>query len=247
MKFRIAIIVFSALFLGAAVFGLTHRLSYTDLNKDASWVGEAVVRSYDDETLMEILDKWWNGIPEDKEHDIPAMAGLFEAPEVAAVRCEEAAVFRYRTVTQKVRVQKVFRGERITEGEELELVEGSVYRNDEYQLEAAGLFSIGGGVNFMIPGKTYLVFLDRDENAAHNDKTWGFFRGWIHPQFCYDEIRTTPVTPISPGSIWSRYQDCRENEFFLTSAEAVSRMADFKRDVLLKYPLEGKSGEGGAK
>lgn len=247
MKFRIAIIIFGMLFLGAAVFGLVNRRSYTDLNKDASRVGEAVVRIYDDETLMEILDKWWNGIPEDKEHEIPAMAGLFEAPEIAAVRCEEGEVFRYRTVTQKVSVQKVFQGERITEGEELELTVGGVGLHDSYEPEVEGLYGIGGGVNFMIPGKTYLVFLDRDENAAHNDKTWGFFRGWIHPQFCYDEIRTTPVTPISPGSIWSRYQDCRENEFFLTSAEAVSRMADFKRSVLLKYPLEGKSGEGGAK
>ena len=90
----------------------------------------------------------------------------------------------------------------------------------------------------MIPGKIYLVFLDRDDNAAHNEKTWGFFRGWIHPQFCYDEIRNAPVSPIAPGSIYARYQDCRENEFFLTSEEAVSRMADFKRSVLLRYPME---------
>ena len=247
MKLKIAIIIFGALFLGAASFGLINRLSYTDLNKDASWVEEALVRVYDDETLITILDKWGNGIPEDKELEIPALAGLFDAPEIAAVRCEETAVFRYRTVTQKVSIQKVFQGERLTEGEELELALGGVERHGEYEPEVEGLLGIGGGVNFMIPGKVYLVFLDRDENAAHNDKTWEFFRGWIHPLFCYDEIPNIPVKPIFPGSIYARYQDCRENEFFLTSEEAVSRMAPFKRSVLSRYPLEGNFGEGGEK
>ena len=250
MKFRIAIIIFTVLFLGAATFGIIKRTGYSDLNKDPALAGESLVITCDLEELQRTIDLWKNGLPEDKEHDVPAVPGLRgRAAAILAVCCEETPVYRYRCITQKVSVQKVFLGSDIEKGEPLDLVVGSVETPWKSCPELEGRFTLGlTGTNFMIREKIYLVFLSENPLLRPARKTLGFVSGMIRPQFCYEEIMNRPVPLVNTEFGFALFQDGQDNEFFLTSEEAIRFMAEYKAKLLEEYPLTDPAEEkGGAK
>ena len=236
MKFKIALIVFAILFLSALGFGLVNRFGYTDANRDRKLIETSYTSALSDETLKMSLARLKSGDP---NNDVPA---LLDAPNILAVRCEDWSTFRYRSMTQKVSVVKVFRSESLSFGDELEVVRsrGVSSREGKYaQPELRGRCGISFGyVNEMIPGKTYLVFLDHGIDSARDESIWYFLDNLVTAQFCYEEIPNKPVELIGEEVRVACYENIKENEFFLTSEEAIERMLVLKTSLLQKFPLE---------
>ena len=244
MKSKITVIAFSALFLLALGFGLVNRSGYTDANRDRKLMELAYTSALSDETLKMSLARLESGDP---NNGVPA---LLDAPNILAVRCEALSTFRYRSMTQKVSVVKVFRSESLSPGDKLEVVRsrGVSSMEDRYaQPELRGRCGISFGyVNEMIPGKTYLVFLDHEIDSARDESIWYFLDNLVTAQFCYEEIPNKPVELISEEVHAAYYADIRENEFFLTSEEAIERMLALKTSLLQKFPLQDVK-KGGAR
>lgn len=59
---------------------------------------------------------------------------------------------------------------------------------------------------------------------------------FIAPIFCYDNtIKNTPIASINNDGNFARYEDIKDNEFFLMSEEGIENMARLKDSLLQKY------------
>ena len=236
MKFKIALIAFGILFLAALGFGLVKRLGYTDANRNRKLMETAYTSALSDELLKNCIARLEKGDP---NYGIPALP---DTPNILAVRCEAYSTFRYRSMTQKVSVVKVFRSETLSPGDELEVVRSkSLSRTgDRYSTpEIQGRYGIGFGyVNEMIPGKIYLVFLDHEIDSVRDESTWAFPDNLLTAQFSYEEIPNKPVELIGEDIRIAYYADIKDNEFFLTSEEAIERMLALKTSLLQQFPLD---------
>ena len=236
MKFKIVLIAFVVLFLAALGFGMVNRIGYTDANRDRKIMETAYTSALSDEMLTLQLARLEKG---DATQGLPA---LLDTPNILAVRCEARSTFRYRSMTQKVSVVKVFRSETLSPGDELEVVRSRNLSKgeDSYSApEVRGRFGFGTGyVNEMIPGKTYLVFLDHELDSVRDESIWFFPDTLLTAQFCYEEIPNKPVELTDEDVRVAYYEEIKENEFFLTSEEAIERMLSFKTSLLHEFPLD---------
>ncbi len=239
MKLKIVAIISAALFLGAAGFGLANRMKYRDFNKEEAPLMQMHSAGMSQNMLMRQIELVKTGNSE------IGLLPISECPVVLAVRCEEKSAFRYNCMTQKVSVTHVFRGEGLSEGDILHLnkVGSRVWREDRQAPKVfQGTYGVNMGfVNEMIPGKTYLVFLDHKVNTYRKEAYWVFYgTGILTPQFCYENLPNHPASLILDSEeegTYVYYQDVADCEFFLLTDEALLVMAEFKESLLKEYPL----------
>ena len=237
MKLKIIAILTGVLILGAGTAGIIARTGYKDFNKEENALDRFLVAIMYDELIDRELYYYENG---DEESGRKALS---EAGAVLAVSCEETSVFRYHSLMQKVSVKKVFKGEGIAEGEKIYLTnrDGLIHSNekDDSSEELAGI--IHANISFaseMVPGKTYLVFLERKVETESDQEIWLYHYGLIALRFCYEEIENHVCKPIFESYHGAIYGDIKENEFFLESEESIQKMAAQKEKLLRQYPLD---------
>lgn len=237
MRLKIIAILTGALILGAGTVGIIARTGYKDFNKDEKALDRFLVAIMYDELIDRELYFYENG---DEESGRKALS---EAGAVLAVSCEETSVFRYRSLIQKVSVKKVFKGEGIAEGEKIYLTnrDAGIYYNDKENASEALVGIFDANISFaseMIPGKTYLVFLEREVETETDQEIWLYHYGFMALRFCYEEIENHVCTPIFDSYHGAFYGDIKENEFFLESEESIQKMAVLKEKLLRQYPLD---------
>ncbi len=212
-------------FIITVCIGLYNKSFFTDYNEEEDPINHFLVALLPDEFAVrqvEVMDE---------------MLDLSKI--ILAVQCEDTFTYRFASTTQKVRILSVFKGEGLAEGDTIEIARaGTLISVSEELREQPGKGVINMGfVNEMIPGKTYLVFLHR-QLQTWNEKSVIYIqsdRFLVAPIFCYEEIENTLAVPLDNETTYVNYDSVRNNEFFLSSEEAVQRFTELKRKFISKY------------
>lgn len=225
MKLRFVMCITLIVFILAAGVGLYFKASYyKDFNTEEEPLNNFMVGLMPDEPLDKVL--------ENMEEN------LGTSNVIIAAKCEDTFTYRFKCTSQKVTIEHVFKGEGLKAGDNIEIIrDGSCIFMDE-SMYVDGKIPINlDFVNEMIPGKTYLIFLDR--KLETHDDTIIYLQSEefaIAPIFCYDNtIKNKPIAGINNERNSARYEDVKDNEFFLKSEEAIEKMVKFKDNLLQKY------------
>lgn len=160
---------------------------------------------------------------------------LDEQNIIAAVTCRDTFEYHFRCVTQSAEVEHIFKGDQLEVGETI-----SIARTSPELFFELGIsdYAINMGfVNEMVPGKTYLVFLDYELDEPRSPQRI-FLQSKdlaIAPIFCYDEIANYPCEVIEGGADSALYENVKENEFFIKTQAGIEKMEQFKEKVLEIY------------
>ncbi len=218
MKLKYVFVITAAMFFAALAFGLYCKASYLDYNEEEEPLNEFQVGLFPDALLEMQLERMNEILP--------------SSNYILAVRCEGKTFFRYYCTSQSVVVEHVFAGEGLEQGDKIDIGKASsdIFDGDEKSINM-------GYVNAMIPGNTYLVFLDRkldtvDEDDAIYITTRELL---IAPVFCYQKIESKPCSTIDDFFDSNYYSNVRTNEFFLMSEEGIEKMTAYKEGLLEKY------------
>lgn len=151
---------------------------------------------------------------------------------ILAVRCEDRFHYRYSCMTQKVSVVSVFKGENLKEGDTFEIATASTLLSLDKDAMYNGMYPINMGyVNEMIPGKIYLIFLDR-KLKTYNKKDIIYMQSnnfILAPIFCYENIINIPKEPENESIPCISYSQMKDNEFFIISEESNDKLAFNKK------------------
>ena len=227
MKLKYVIGAFMVVVILSVGIGVYNKGTYRDFNQEENALDHFAVALIDDEFLagqFQIMDE-----------------KLSESNMIIAAKCEETFTYRYSCVTQKVSVVNVFKGEGIHEGDKIEVARASTLLSTDEDAEVGDQYLINMGfVNEMVPGKTYLIFMDRKINTYdQNEKIYIQSEDYIlAPIFCYEEITNIPKNTSDEYSTYIDYKDVKENEFFIMSEESNERIAKMKEKLFKEYDYQ---------
>lgn len=218
MKIKFSAIITVAVVIAAGIYGLSKKGTYIDCNKDKT--------SYQNFQVAYMSD----GISDDQ---IEALRNVdATANYILKVKCVDNLFFRPECASQKVKVEKVFKGDNIKKGETLSIIMISTIFTDQYKGFNNDYH------NYLIKNKEYLVFLDKQiKNYDDNDKV--FIKGdipMVAPYFCYEDIINKPHGGKDNAMETTiKYSECQDDEFFLQSDDTIKKFAELKKELLLKY------------
>lgn len=224
MKLRFVLGITMVIFLVSMCIGLHYKGTYVDWNEEENVIDDYFIPPVLNDDLIDMqLENW------DQELD--------DSPIIVAVQCEDTFYYRFKCSTQKVRVEHVFKGEELKEGDTIEVQRISeIFTSEEMRFKEKFPVNLNF-VNEMIPGKTYLVFLERKVNTYNDDDAIYLLRESImDPVFCYDEIENTLVE--KKGLYMTYYKDVKDSEFFIKSEETNEKLQQYKEKLFSKYAYE---------
>lgn len=201
--------------LAAAVLGLVMRQSYTNFTAEPDPMQHFNVALMKSDTATSAVEF---------EREI-----LPESIAVVRVKATGRVNYLFRTYTETVTVQEVFKGEGIRPGEQIDV-----------EREAAMIFfetmSVNMGfVNYMQKDKEYLLFLGRKVDTLDKKETvYRLTEGIWAPIFAYDDIESVVKTPDEHNYV--PYREVAGSEFFVSTPEALAELRAFKQEVLAQYP-----------
>lgn len=226
MRMKHVIVVSVLMVIAATAIGLKCRAGYRDLNAEEEPLDNFIVPAMPPNFLEMVLDG--------------AMEQLDDDNIILAVTCTEATFFRPHCTTEKVRVQKIFKGEGLAIGEEIEFARENTHIFMDEEMRIAGKPCINMGfVNQMIVGKSYLIFLDK--KLVSMDETEIYVQPediMFAPIFCYEALESYPLELVDEDSNSVEYVSAKGSEFFFSSQEDLDKMQAFKAEMLAKYPLD---------
>ncbi len=206
--------------------GLYEKSNYEDFNR-----------------MNDTMDKFAVGRLSEKMVDIQVNIYnelIHDSNYILAVRCEGNEHFRFSSVTQTVSVLQVFKGNTICAGDTLDIARASnsIILQTDATPDNKYLINMGF-VNFMIPGRNYLVFLDSCLEPVNGEIIYRQSSDFIlSPIFCYDKIENQiPVFDETATSTYIPYTDVCNNEFFVVTIEANQKLEDLKKELIAIYPL----------
>ena len=224
MKAKYICVILTIVIVISLCTGFYYKKSYLDFNGEENALDNFAVALIGDEFLqmqLEIME-----------------SELDDSNYIMAVRCADTFEYRYACVTQKVEVLSVFKGDNIKEGDEIEIARAGTLLDTGTDSLIDGKYIINMGfVNEMIPGKTYLIFLDRELNT-YDDDVQIYIQSEeiiLAPIFCYDEIVNEPKNASDEWGTYIAYRDVKDNEFFVMSDEASEKIGQMKEKLFEKY------------
>lgn len=219
MKLRYIIGIYVIVFFSLLGMGLYSKASYKDFNKEEEPLNNFTVGLMTKDLVKAGIEKM------EKE--------LAESNIILAVKCKEKTEFKYSCATQKVKIEKVFKGNDINSGNEIEICTATnIFMNKDMYVDGNPCINLDF-VNEMQEGKKYLVFLDRKvKNSNIYIRPSQFF---IKPIFCYEEIKNIPCKAVSKEQFSALYENVSENEFFITSQKGIELMEKYKKKLIKRY------------
>lgn len=223
MKLKHVMIITALLFVVALSTGLYCKASYKDYNQEDTPLNHFTVGYLPEELL---------------ERQIEKMGEILEqSPYIIAAKCESKSKYQFKCATQQVTVEKVFQGEGLNQGDLIEVESIShIFDLDEMVQGEKNPVNLDF-VNEMIPGKSYLIFLDRRLDT-HQPEDHIYLRTQellIRPTFCYEKIKNVPCISMDKETNSVDYETVSQNEFFLDSQKSIEKMEKFKEELLGKY------------
>ncbi|MCI9369676.1 MAG: hypothetical protein HFH65_05045 [Lachnospiraceae bacterium] len=226
MKIKYVLVITLIIVFVSMGIGIYCKSFYMDFNKEK--------HALDNFAVALISDNFFESQLQHMEENLDA------SNIILAVQCEDTFHYRYSCVTQKVKIVSVFKGENLKEGDVFEVARAATLLslNEDALFNKMPLINMGY-INEMIPGKTYLIFLDRKlETYSERDIIYTQSDSFIlAPIFCYENITNIPQNPEDEFSTYINYKKVKNNEFFIMSEESNEKVALMKDKLFSKYKL----------
>lgn len=175
----------------------------------------------------------------DEEFD---MEGRYDSSSsyILKVKCTKDTEFGYQTCTEYGQVEKIFRGDG-----ELKVGDNIVMDRSGYHLftkeseVTAGFDAVSTGfVNFMKPGREYLVFIkEKVETELYDYDVYTIEGFTIAPILCYEDIDNV-IVPKKGSDHAVSYELVKDNEVFMETEELEKEYYDFKYRIISKFDEE---------
>ncbi len=169
-----------------------------------------------------------------------------ESSYILAVECVEGMHTYYGCATQKCKVVSVFKGEGLSEGDEIEI--GKIYHmsfpniNTEEKIAPSDYyisFNIGF-TNSIQTGQKYLVFLDH--KLLHSENIYvdaGYIFSHIYGYFEQENSVTELIDKESEmDTLYVLYDDVSDNEYFLMEESENEMIKDIKEYLFERFSIE---------
>lgn len=211
-------IVTMAAFLAAACYGVYEKRTYTDITRDASYLEIVYV--------AEIPENFALSACAELERMLP------EAPVVMKVSAVGELEHLARTSRQRVRVEVVFQGEGVWEGEEIYLTKTRWNLHPDLD----GFAMDRGFVNVMEVGEAYLVFVEgQADGLGERTPVYELFGDTvITPIFSY-RTHENKIVETDGISTYVPYREVCENEFFAETQAGLDAFLALKEQMLKRY------------
>ncbi len=208
------------LIIAALIYGLVNKKSLRTEKQLKNDMDDFYVGAFPDEMMDNTVTRYKKEL-ENSSHYI------------LLVECLEDMRFEYSSATQKVRVKRIFKGEGINVGDEVNVVKiGFTFFSEEGMPKSMNMSFAGE----MIKNKEYLVFLD--QKTAVN----GMIPVMMSPEgFPVQPIFSTEFNTVGwhesaiEGSTFVKYSDVKNEEFFLMSEDSVEKWMDLKKELIGRY------------
>lgn len=212
--FTIAIIVI------AAVWGISERRGYSNIVGTEDFMSNMVVAQLPEEMTRNLCQEM--------------ESVLSKAPIVLRVSPTNEMEYSFLSGKQSVSVLEVFKGRDVFVGQELSVnfPSWSVILTDQYDTVQCGF------VNAMKRNRDYLVFLNDPFEALDGDVIYPFYGDtYVAPMFCYTDS-SNRIIPMKEGDpTYVPFSLVKDNEFFVTTENALQEMMRVKRFMLDKYAI----------
>lgn len=221
MKYKGLYIFTIVVIVIAAVWGISKRQSYTNVINNDNFMEQMVVAELPEELASNICNEM---------EEV-----LVGAPVILRVKPMKDMEYFFMSGRQSVLVKEVYKGNEIQVGQELYLnfPRWSIVLTEKYDTVQCGF------VNIMKKNKEYLVFLNNPYEGLDGENVYPFIvDSYVVPMFCYMDSENV-VVPIDAGSsTYVPYSLVKENEFFVTSENALQALLKLKSCIFDKYIVE---------
>ena len=221
MKSRIIIATVLIVFLTAGVFGVVKRQTYTDLTSESDYLDKFYVAVIPEERVLSACDFLYKEIQ--------------KLPIVMKVKCVEEREYVFGAGHQKVRVEEIFKGSELVEGDEFYL-----YSNGwDFVFHSTPITAELGFQELMKPGEEYLVFLTGNTVKIYKEDGIGYevYNDLVlKPIFHYGSCEHTPVKlDENAGHTYVPYLKVKGNEMFTDTVAGYETWLALKEKLFEKY------------
>lgn len=214
---KILSIIMIIAFIGAIVTGYVMKGTYSNVTAASTVMDNFTVALWDFDMSPNIIQTMKNDLP--------------ESNLIIRVVSEGETSFSFKNNKQYVKVVEVYKGNELSVGDEIAVTTlGWRFFFDDM---SANL----GFVNFMQPENEYLIFLDRkiDSLDPKEDNIYLIPDLIIPPIFNYQDKNHTIIN-VHKDDRNVPYEVVKENEFLVSSVEALNELTKLKHEFLQKYP-----------
>ena len=177
----------------------------------------------------------------DEKHD---MEGIYDSKStyILKIKCTKDTKFDYQTCTEYGQVEKIFKGDgELKEGDNIVMDFSGYHLFTKETGVADGIDAINTGfVNFMKPGREYLVFIkEKVETELYDYDVYTIEGFTIAPVFCYEDLDNV-IVPKERDDHSVPYELVKDNEVFMETEELEKEYYDFKYRIISKFDEEYK-------
>lgn len=210
-----SILVVVALFI-TIIIGIIYRQSYTNITAQPNPLENFSVALWDvnigPPNLMDIL-----------RDELPESQFIIRAKSLGQID------YVYKAKKQLVEVLEVYKGDELEVGDVIWVVAGGPLF---FEVMTANM----GFVNVMEANQEYLIFLEEKiETMNKNEVVYGVPGFIISPIFSYNDY-DHEILSVSEDNRYVPYKEVKDNEFFVSSEEALQALMNLKHDLLQLYP-----------
>ncbi len=200
--------------IAAIAIGLFFRQSYTNVTAQSNFMENHFnVALWD----LEIAPT----LPQIMQEELPNSNIIIRAKSIGSD-------YSFKSFKQNVEVLEIYRGEGLKKGEKIAITDHA------WQLYFDDMTANLSFVNLMQPGEEYLLFLDRKLENPYENNIYLLPELIIPPIFNYQDMDHVVVVPID--DLYVPYEKVKNNEFFVSSDEALQSLMEVKHILLQKYP-----------
>ena len=224
MRIKAAFVFTLLLGLGIMFYGLNEKKTYTDFSELDEPMNQFCVG-----ILPEgMVERQVSFLPE----ELPNSAYILE------VKCLNPFDFRCSCVTQAVEIEKVIKGEDTSVGEQINIVRANstIYLEEDMKILDRPSINMGF-VNEMIPGESYLVFLEEKVDSPYkNDDIYVTCEFIIAPIFSLNDLPSYACHVDSgEGVSSSYYETVSGSQYFFKNEQDIEIWEKFRREILKEY------------
>lgn len=170
------------------------------------------------------------------------MEGAYEdkSEYILKIKCTRDTKFDYQTCTEYGQVEKIFKGDgELKEGDNIVMDRSGYHLFTEESGVAGGTDTVSTGfVNFMKPGRGYLVFIkEKVETELYDYDVYTIEGFTIAPILCYEDIDNV-IVPKKGSDHAVPYELVKDNEVFMETEELEKEYYDFKHRIISKFDEE---------
>lgn len=170
------------------------------------------------------------------------MEGTYEGKSeyILKIKCTRDTKFDYQTCTEYGQVEKIFKGDgELKEGDNIVMDRSGYHLFTEESGVTGGIDAVSTGfVNFMKPGREYLVFIkEKVESELYDYDVYTIEGFTIAPILCYEDIDNV-IVPKKRSDHAVSYELVKDNEVFMETEELEKEYYDFKYRIISKFDEE---------